>query len=352
MTVVMMEGFDIYNGVGNNTGLATKWAQGGILGTGLGTPALTTGRFTGQCLRITGGAATNAGYAIQRTLTTPVSAFSMGFAFRTSSLAIAPWMLHLLNAGTYQVGLQVNTLGAVIAGRHTAANSATALGTSANGVIAANTWHYIEVEVEISDTVGVFKVYVDGVQVLNLTSQDTRNGTPTTVDTIFLGLTSASNYNGYTVDFDDVYFNDTSTKLGERRVETLYPSADVAQGFARSTGSTNYTLVDEAQVNGDTDYVQGSSVGDTDTYDFANLSSTPTTINAVQINAFAEKTDAASRSIYLQAVSGATTSDGSAYALAASYGKFERLLTADPNGGGAWSGASVNALRGGPKVAV
>ena len=93
-------------------------------------------------------------------------------------------------------------------------------------------------------------------------------------------------------------------------------------------------------------------MGDVDTYGFGDLGSTPSTIDAVQLTAFAEKTDAAARSIALQAKSGATTSDGGNFSLAATYGKFERLLTTDPNTSAAWGASAVNALQGGPKVTV
>lgn len=269
----------------------------------------------------------------------------------TSILATYPDVAFYDGTPTIQCGMKVDANGAINVYRYTSETAGTLLGASANGVIQPNTWHYIEVEVTISDTVGVFKVYVDGVQQVNLTGLDNKNTANAYASNIRFSSASASGWN-MSLDVDDFYLTDAATKLGERRVETIYPTSDVAQGFARSTGATNYTLVDEAQVNGDTDYVQGSSVGDTDTYGLGDLSSTPTAVDAVQVISFAEKTDAGSRSFALQVKSGATTSDGSNYALAASYGKFERLLTQDPNGPTAWTASAVNALQGGPKVTV
>lgn len=343
MAVILVEGFDTYNGIGANTGMASKWTVNG-------SPSLTTGRFSGQCAQ-----SNNSNTSTwSRSLGASYSSFSVGFALRyTAFPGTGNYVCTLDSSGTYQVGITVSSTGTISASRMSSRTAAGAvLGTSASAVIALNTWHYVEIECVISDTVGVFNVYVDGASVLSLSSQDTRNGTPTTVDTIsFGGGLNTSNSNG-TAQIDDLYVTDSATKLGERRVETLYPTSDVAQGFARSTGATNYTLVDEAQVNGDTDYVQGSSVGDVDTYGLGDLSSTPSAISAVNVVAYAEKTDAASRSIALQVKSGATTSDGSNYALAASYGRFDRLLTTDPNTSAAWTASAVNALQGGPKVTV
>lgn len=350
MAVILVDGFDLYNGTGANTGLQAKWS---LISGGTDTgSAMGTGRFSGQDLEITG--ALNSDRLFGRSFTATAS-LAVGFAFRMSALPASNQFILFFNTtsgAAWQDSLLLTTTGTLTACRNTAISTKTDLGTTASQVIFANTWHYLEVELTISDTVGVYKVYVDGVQQLNLTAQDTRNGSPTTVDTIYIGNRGGNPNPANVLSFDDLYVVDAATKLGERRVETLYPTSDVAQGWARSTGATNYTLVDEAQANGDTDYVQGTNVGDVDTYGFGDLSSTPTNIDAVQMSIFAEKTDATSRSIAAQLKSGATTSDGGNFALASSYGKFERLTTQDPNTSAAWTASGVNALQGGPKVTV
>ena len=77
----------------------------------------------------------------------------------------------------------------------------TVLGTTATGLIAINTWYYIELQVVLSDTVGVVNLTIDGTSRLALTSQDTKNaGTKTVFDTMSLvGIT------GVTAKFDDLY---------------------------------------------------------------------------------------------------------------------------------------------------
>ncbi len=344
MTAVLIDGFDLYNGVGANTGLAAKW-------TITGTPSMVSGRFGGQAAKVN---QSSNGVNITRPFPANYASFAVGFGFRLvtfAGLTGSPYPMCSFHDSipTIQCGLRVTATGAIEANRYTSDSAGTVLGTSSAGVIAANTWHYIECEVTISDASGVFKVYVDGVQVLNLTSVDTKNTANAYASSIKFGASANITQN---IDIDDLYVNDAATKLGERRVETLYPTSDVAQGFARSSGAVNYSLVDEAQVNGDTDYVQGSTVGDVDTYGFGDLSGSPATIDAVQFTSFAVKTDATARSIALQIKSGATTSDGSNYALAASYTKIERLTTVDPNTAAAWTAANVNAVQGGPKVTV
>lgn len=341
MAVVMVDGFDLYNGTGTNTGIQAKWASPG-------SASLVSGRFTGQALRVVNST------TIQRSFTATAN-LTAGFAIRFNSIPTVNTIFgHLAfkSGGTFQCGLALRLNASLEAFRLSSSQAGTSLGASSVSLIAAATWYYLEVEVVISTTVGRITAYLGGVQVINVTGVNTANaGVGTTADTILFILDNGST--GLTsFDVDDLYLLDAATKLGERRVETLYPTSDVAQGWTRSTGATNYTLVDEATANGDTDYVQASAVNDLDTYGFGNLTGTPATIDAVQLAAFAEKTDATSRSIALQAISGATTSDGSNFSLAASYGKFERLMLTDPNGSIAWTAANVNALTGGPKVTV
>ena len=108
-------------------------------------------------------------------------------------------------------------------------------------------------------------------------------------------------------------------------------------------------MVDEAQCDGDATYVYASSAA-TDNYDFGNLSDNPTAVRAVQAVTFAKKTDTATRNIYLQTVSGATTSDGAAQALLSTYTRFNRIMETDPNTSAAWAYTAVNAVQGGPKI--
>ena len=258
MALVAIDGFDLYNGTGANTGMQARWlAYAGPNYT------LVAGRFGGQAFAAS---STNSQGSLRLNFPAAYASLTVGHALRLTVMptlgvgTVHPFMMLMTGGVGFQVGARVNADGAIEVYRLTSASAGTLLGTSANGVIALNTWHYIECEVTISDTVGVFSVWVDGVQRLNLTGQDTRNGAPTTVDAIVIGNISAAAGQG-THQFDDLYVNDTASKIGERRVETLYPTSDVTQVFARSAGAVNFSLVDEAQVNGDTDYVQGSVVG-------------------------------------------------------------------------------------------
>jgi hypothetical protein len=343
MTIRLIDGFDLYNGIVANIGLAAKWTNMAGSGTLVG-----AGRFGGQCMR---------GWSANPWQRGTVSSttYSIGVAVRMPNLVITATnyaFLMLANgtiSGSCQMGFNITSAGSIVGLRGSFYNSMnTILGTSPTGVITAGTWHYVEVEVTIgTGTSGSFNVYVDNVLVLAVSGVNTAQTGATTTNTI--GLMGVCN--GNFLEFDDLYVTDTFTRLGERRVETLAVTADTAdKDWTPSTGSVNYAMVDEIPVNS-TDYVSASTVGDLDLYTIADLSSSPTTIDAVQATMFAEKTDATSRSIAAVFDISATQLTGANHSLAVGISKFDTIFETKP-GGGAWDATAVNALTGGPKVTV
>lgn len=352
MAIQITDGFDMYNGSVANTGLQAKWFAASDT-----TVTLAAGRFGGQCFQVT--AATNTRRMWGRSFPAAVTAMAFGFALRTNTLPTLAQAIVYIRGATntvFQDGLKLNTDGSLTAGRITDTfGTFAALQTTAGGVIAANTWHYVEVELVIHDTTGSFKVWVDGTQVINQTGVDTRSNVgvnPADADTIWLGIDGSNPAGSNVCSFDDFYYRDTNTHLGPCKIETLRPDADTAtKDFTPNSGTANFSRVNETLVDGDTSYVQASVVGNRDLYTLGDLSSAPASIYALNVCQFAEKTDAAARTIYNSVQSNATDSDGSAFTLAASYGRFDRILETDPSGGGAWTAARVNALMVGPKVA-
>lgn len=345
MAIVIGDGFEGYNGTGTLTGLQAKWVCGDTTGA-----AIVTGRTgSGQALAVTG--STNRTQLWSRFFS-PVSALAFGFGFRYTSAFSGNnnGNVYLYGSGSTQIGLQFNDIGRVVVNRYSAVETPTLLGQSLAGVIIPGTWQYVECEVTIHDTTGTVKVWVDNNLVVDLSGVDTRNA-GTTVDQIAFGIrstniASVSNY-------DDIYVVDTNTRIGEDCFfEVLAPVTDDSVAWTRSAGSDNYALVDEAQTDGDTTYIESSTVSQVDRYTFADMSNTPSSIKAVIMTSFAKKSAAGYRSINLQVVSGATTSDGAAYGLPLSYARQERILETDPNTSSAWSAAAVNALKGGVKLAA
>lgn len=346
MSIVLIEGFDMYSGTGANTGLLAKWSNIGFGGSG--SLSLAAGRFGGQALGAVGGLSTS-GRAARRTLVSALTSFSIGFAFKVTSLAENAHIFWMINGAlsAYQVGLYLDTAGQLTAGRYTSHNASTALGAASSPCISGNVWHYIEVEIVISDTVGVFNVYVDGNPVLTLTGLDTNNSGGN------VGAVQLGYYNGGgtsdTWYFDDVYVTNAATKLGERRVETLRGNADTGTiNWTRLSGSNNYEMIDETLVDGDTTYNSATTAGLRDLYSIASLGSTPVTVDAANIVSFSRKTDVATVGLYNSIQSGGVDSDGPITYLGSGYGRVDRIVELDPNGSIPWTGTSINALKLGP----
>ena len=160
-----------------------------------GSPTIVTGR-TGTAARLPSNAILD--YTIPAV--SESDTVTVGFAFQTENLGSNADLCAFMSdsKSTEHGRLQVVTSGAVQVTR----GASTFLGASAAGLIAINTWNYIECQIKLHDTAGTVTVRVNGATVLTLTGQDTKNGgTKTVYDSIRLRYPSASFANL----FDDLY---------------------------------------------------------------------------------------------------------------------------------------------------
>lgn len=152
----------------------------------------------------TGNGAQSGGTAIAEYTIFPAledATLTFGFAFQVSTIAANRMICQTLtDAGSSIMNtVTVNTDGSLSVRRGT--TSGIVLGTTATGLIAINTWHYVELQILLSATVGTVTLRLDGSSVLTLTGQNTKAGSTKTVyDTFRLGSATGGN-NLY----DDVY---------------------------------------------------------------------------------------------------------------------------------------------------
>lgn len=278
MSLIFMDGFD--------DGLSVyKWTSLSNVGVG------GTGR-TGSALPINGGdvrQAINVVAAADKHAT-----FILGFAFKVAAAANGEF-LRLLgdNNTTIHLAFEITNTNAIRVRR---GSGGTELGISDPGVFVPNAFYFFEVKATLSDTVGVVVFKINGVTVLNLTGQDTKNGgTATVFDTW--------NFNsifGPAYTFDDVYVCNGAGSvnndfLGDCSVVTLYPSGD--GNYSQWVGSdgnsvNNSLLVDEAGTPNTTDYVESGTATTKDSYVFGDLPGTAVTVLGVAIRSYAAKSDA------------------------------------------------------------
>jgi hypothetical protein len=272
MTLLWMDGFDHYN---TGAMLADK---GYIINMASGNyyVGASYARLDGNGLQ------TNyTGYYFRRILPGDTYAtMYAGVAMRVitattpSPSATYPFLAFLDGSGVIQVGLALTADYGISAYN----GDGTLLGTSSNNVFPFNEWRYIEAKVTISDSGGVVEVRINGAVVLNLTSQDTKNGTD------YIKYIQFSTFRHHlSTQFDDIYIDDAQFH-GNCHITAFMPDSDSATNtdFVRSGGSNDYECVDENPPNNDTDYIKSSTVGHKST--FGITTGSLNTVEGIQVN--------------------------------------------------------------------
>lgn len=258
--------------------------------------------------------------------------------------------------GNYHVFVGVDTTGHLRVGT-----------SSASGYIATSTFthtwtsfHNVEVQIVVHDTAGVIRVLVDGIEEINLTGIDTKNGGTGLIDNVWWYGVNTTNDYGFNIDNIWVTNGDGPAPfnggIGPQFIEYLFPSGNGdSSDWVNDNGDStdNYTHVDDVS---STDYVEGSTSGDTDLYDLPDGTTALGSVVATQVMVLAAKVSAGTPPGDLQAVqksSGGTVTEDTlvaAVSITTSYvwylGPFK---TEDPNGD-PWTDSRLAGLQTGVKV--
>jgi hypothetical protein len=340
MTLRFIDSFDHYA----TADLALKYSDVSVSSAAISSG---NGRRSTKCLRLSQAAAyVSRVHAAHAT-------WIVGFAFKTATLpGSTTAFLSFYDGATLHVDIRMLADGTLRATRN-----GTTLATSTSA-LSAGTFYSIECKVTIDDAAGVVELRVNGSSTgwINITSQDTRNAGNASANLIKINGLGVTN-----VDYDDFYICDGAGSvnndfLGDVRVDCYMPdgNGNSSQLVGSDSNSTdNYLLVDEASQNGDTDYVQSSTVNNKDTYTIADMSHTPTSIFGTQLNMVAKKDDSGTRSICSVVRSAGTDYDGDTQALsAASYVDYRQIRETDPATSAAWTRTNLNNAEFGVKVAA
>jgi hypothetical protein len=335
MAILWQDGFDLYN---NQTDISMAYVSVA------GAVATTGGRFGA-------GAWQANNYGITRAIS-GITELWTGFAVNTSSTSNQ-------DKAVLQFGSTVGVEGLVTYNPATGAwkvwngSENTLLGT-ATQMLAAG-WHWVDAHFKLSATVGVMEVWIDNVQLINVTGANTiHNSGVTQVTTVQIGDNGGGG--GLNAYIDDWIINDLSGsinngRVGDSRIETLVPTSDAGTNNATpSTGTSHYAVVDEPQFDV-TDYLtMPNTSGDKEVFGHGALVSTPAIVHAVSIKMVSQKSDAGAYSLEPLVVSNTTEGDGSSQALTTSWGIQSSVFEADPHTSAAWTYANVNSASIGYKV--
>ena len=214
-------------------------------------------------------------------------------------------------------------------------------------------WHYVELKVTIHDTTGSYEVRVDGVNVLNATGVDTRNGGAAgLLNLLVLGSHSSATY-------DDLYILDTTGAInndflgpGARVLQLLPDSAGDDTDFTPLAGN-NYAAVDESPTpDGDTSYVASATSGHRDLYNLSSLTSqlAAGTVQGIRVKVSMKKDDVDAVSAKIAIKNGTTVSYGSDQACAEAYDVYEKFWELNPDDAAQFEIADIDALQIGLEV--
>lgn len=261
-------------------------------------------------------------------------------------------------AATFALDVRLTLTGQISIHNLNSTGSAYSAGTAYNGTtdLRDNQHHWIEVRAIIAPSLGgTFQVWVDGVQEINQTgiTNDGASGlTATALVRMYLATWATSSTLSTT---SHVMVWDTSGTgltgyLGPSTIVTLAPNAagDLT-GLSPSSGA-NYTAVNEAVANFDTNYVEAATSGLADLYNYTTLATTPAAIRGVMVKSFAKNADVGAKAFRAICKSNATIANGADQNLSVAYKLFTEFFGVDPNTGTAWTKATIDAAQFGVEV--
>jgi hypothetical protein len=222
--------------------------------------------------------------------------------------------------------------------------------------VAKEQYHWFELKVTIDATSGVVELRRNGVVLLTFAGNT--KGAPTDdITRVQLRSMNQNSSNRIDVWLDDIVIADdlggqNDDFLGDLRISTLVPTADTAQkAWTPSSGSDNFSRINEIPPDDDTSWVASATPGDRDLYTMAPLGMTPLAIKGLQQTAVARKDDAGERALSLVLKSGTEVAVASPAVLGSSYAFIEAIHEQDPATGEAWNPAAVDAVQAGMEVA-
>jgi hypothetical protein len=336
MTLLFCDGFEQYADIGDWQRAAgwSNGSSGGITG-------FSTGRYGGQRIDLHG-----ANMQIRHPMAEGVGVeFFVGVAVNWTGASIQVHdIFRFMAVDSEQLTLEITVAGELRVNR---LGSQLAI-TSGLG-LTTGVWYYIEFHVVIDDTVGEYEVRVnETVHIGPVTGADTNvNGPNITHIELWQQLTSDPSY-------DDFYICNAAGLtnndfLGDITVETLFPQADGNRNDMTRVGGglNNFEAVDDGSTpDDDTTYVHGNVVGDDELYDFDTLTGNGfqiDTIHAVGVTSHYRQAEAGARTVRALARSNVTEVEGGDLGCGSEYRFSQHIYETDPDGGGAWDEAAVNA---------
>lgn len=331
------EGFDLYPGITTSGyGVLSSWLANGSTGN----VNLVAGRFGGLALGPYGSDVTFRRAVPETTQAVFGIAYYPPALFSTNAYAAGFWDA----SGNLHFSVRCDAFG-----RLEVWSGSTKLAVTTDPVLTGAAWNYIEVAVNLSDTTGSVRVWLNdfAVEELSLDNVDTKGAAGATIASAGFRQTGGSHL------YDDCYCEiDGLTRVGEGRIFQLKPTTDVENDFTPSTAVSNYQSVNQVPASA-TLYNASGTVDDQDLFTVEGMSFAPEKIYGVQVTTLSSKDEAATRAIKRLLKSGSVLSESADFPLTFGSSIFSRdWYPQDPNTLAAWLKAGVENAQIGYKVSV
>jgi hypothetical protein len=225
--------------------------------------------------------------------------------------------------------------------------TATQVGTPVQNVCGQRRWDFYETKYRIDNTTGEYIMRINGEEVLRTTGVDSQNSTTDTASHVYFSTPNPDNIHLSHIWIWDDQGSEFNDFIGPRRLVQLYPSGSGGnQDWTRSTsGSTNWQLVLDDPVTS-TDYVEMTSTGDTDQYQFDDLSTNVNQLECVQVTGAFLPTDTNEDMVEVFLESTGTEVTRKAIQPTGDSRSFVReVYETDPNGSISWTIAALDIAR-------
>jgi hypothetical protein len=340
MTLLLIEGFDHFT---SDAHLEDKGWDIGLGGAFIDIDS-SHARFGGNGLQIINSAAAN---YVRKNIGVNKSTIYFGIAVKVDEATPIGYtasdnaMLTFLDeSSVVQVEFFVNSAYGISAYQ----GDSTLLGSTSDQVVPLQKWCYLEGKITISATVGEVTLRINETQVLNLTSQDTKNGSD-----YIRYIQLASIYNDITTLFDDMYIDDAEFH-GDCRVKTFLPDSvsTTNNSFTASAGNKD-ECVDDNPPTDDTDYIYSDTLNHKQ--GFGITTGSLGTVKGIQLNNFTKIDQAGTRKITPFIRSNGTDYDGTETAEITSDYKFEHeCWDDDPDDSNPWTQTKLEAAEFGLEI--
>jgi hypothetical protein len=332
MTLLCIEGFEHfdYNDFDKKAGWTKNFTTGFV-----------TGRFGGQAPRLASSSSNYMNYNLGVNKSTIYFGVAMKKAVGTTPTLSTSYPIFRFydDSSVTQVRIMINESYGFNVYRDT-----TLIGASADAVFRNLIWQYIEGKITISATVGEVTLRVNETQVLNLTSQDTKNGSDYIRSMSFLCVNSHLDTR-----YDDIYIDDAQFH-GDCRVRTFMPDSisTTNNDFTASAGNKD-ECVDETLLNEDTDYIVSDTLNHKQ--GFGITTGALGTVKGIQLNNATRLDEAGTRKITpLIRSNGADYSGTETDQIPSTYQIEHEIWETDPDDSGAWDQIKLEAAEFGLEI--